>query len=73
MVSWEPPSQDNTFSNGNSVLHLCDRHLMVLIVALRRETAAQFTETDAKVQTLHCLAHSHSPVMQQKNPGAPVS
>ena len=47
--------------------------LMVLIVALHRETTAQFTETDAKVQALHCLTHSHSPVMQQKNPGAPVS
>ncbi|KAM7330801.1 hypothetical protein ACRRTK_009990 [Alexandromys fortis] len=47
--------------------------LMVLIVALHRETTAQFTETDAKAQVLRCLTHSHSPVMQQKNPRAPVS
>lgn len=47
--------------------------LTVPIVALSRQTAAQFTETDAEAQALHCLAPSHSPVMQQKNPGAPVS
>lgn len=64
---------ETTPSARATVIYTCPIvTIMVLRVALRHETPAQFTKTDAEAQVLHCLthslhglAHSHSPVMLQ--------